>query len=73
MSGLAMWVVYESPADYPGRWVARRHLIAESGSYPTKEHLVAADRETLVALLPPGLVRVDRDPADPPIIREVWL
>jgi hypothetical protein len=69
---LSIWTVYQRPADYPSKFVARRWLASAS--------LVATDDvlidDTLIALrgrLPPGLVQMPRDPSDDPSIVETWL
>lgn len=71
---LAMWVIYENPSDYRGKFVVRIHRPGRDGS-------VVAEREpravvdTLAqarAVVPPLLYRMDRHPDDDPVIVEVW-
>jgi hypothetical protein len=70
-----MWVVTDSPADFPGLYVARKHLITAGADTPTDEfltdHVLEALRRRLVdqgcdALIP-------RHPSDDPVLLEVWL
>jgi hypothetical protein len=73
---LPMWVVYRSPRDYPGSWVARLWHVTRSkleSDWWTRTVLVAPTHEQLVAALPPGLYRMPRAPDDDPAIVEVWL
>ncbi|MBA1280438.1 hypothetical protein [Stutzerimonas stutzeri] len=69
---LSMWTVYERPADHPQQYVARR-WIAIPKAEPTSEFLVADDLESLRQKLPTGLVRMDRNPGDDPVIVETWI
>lgn len=69
---LPMWVVYDSPSDYPGYWVARLHLSLPQPQ-ATDCVLTALTLDTLHWLLPAGLTRLPRQPDDDPAIFEVWL
>jgi hypothetical protein len=70
---LPMWVVYAPVTrEYPGKWVARMHVTLPEPK-PTRFVLVDASLADLRRLLPLGLTRFDRDPADVPEIEEVWL
>jgi len=68
-TGLSLWTVYDSPSDYPGRFVARRFEL----NRPTRLVLVASSLEGVRRLLPPGLYCLPRLPGDEPHIVEVWL
>jgi hypothetical protein len=66
---LDVWIVYDSPSDFPGKFVARRFQVKT----PTPDVLVADTLEGLRKLLPQGLVRLERTPHDQPHIVEVWV
>lgn len=66
---LDVWIVYDSPSDYPGQFVARRFQV----NHPTGDLLTAPTLEALRALLPKGLVRLERTQHDQPHIVEVWV
>ena len=76
-NSLSIWTVYQKPLDYPGHFVARRweNLIVDGApvSRATADVLVAPDLDGLRAQLPAGLVRLDRQPGDGPVIVESWL
>ncbi|MBC3871517.1 hypothetical protein [Undibacterium oligocarboniphilum] len=65
---LAIWVIYNSPIDLPGRFVARKWLLNQ----PTPELLQAQTLEEIRSKLPLGLVRMPRDERDDPKIVESW-
>ncbi len=87
--GMMIYVVYENPTDYPGKFVIRRNLISRGstiqphGIRPVVEvasepDFIADTYDGLAMWLWPkirdeGLTRIARDPMDPPQIREVWL
>lgn len=66
---LQMWVVYDSPVDLPGRFVARKWI----NEMPTSELLQAKTLTELRVKLPGGLWRLNRDESDDPIIVETWM
>lgn len=70
---LALWVVYESPKDFPGEYVARRWLVQRGGAFPTDVHVRAPTLDGVRSLLPVGLFRMNRSPADEPQIVETWI
>lgn len=75
MMDLIMWVVYDSPRDYPGKYVARRWM---TGPYPdglpTDEVIVSDDLEDIRdELSSRGLVCLERYPGDEPQIVECWV
>jgi len=72
---LAIWTVYEHPADYPDKFVARRFDVDASGARPSASILVAPDLETLRDILAfeLHLVKLMRSPEDQPHIVETWL
>lgn len=78
---MSMWVVYFNPKDFPGKYVVRRHAIAEVagafapavGSYATTEHYPCDSLEDARAHVPDELIRLPRRVEDDPVIVEVWL
>ena len=73
---LVMWTVYKHPNDYPGEYVARKFVIAEDSYRCSKESISSRSlREVRNVLrsLYPGLIQLNRPPADEPHIVEVWL
>ena len=64
---LSGWIVMQEQRDYPGKIIARL-----SAGTPTPYVLVADTLAELQAQLPAGLVRSDRQPADPPEVLEIW-
>lgn len=69
---LSIWTVYDRPADYPTKFVARRWL-ATMQLVPTDDVLLDDTLDALRNRLPPGLVQMPRDPSDDPNIVESWL
>lgn len=71
MNGPSMpiWVVYDSPLDLPGRFVARKWVLDK----PTAEILQGKTLEELRAKLPPGLVCLARADEDDSKIVETWI
>jgi hypothetical protein len=67
---LTVWVIYKSPADYPGAWVLRAHDLP--GGQRQECH-VCKSLEEARGLIPAGLSRLDRHPYDDPVIYETWL
>jgi hypothetical protein len=61
-------VLWDLPA-YPKRYAAR---LATSGPVPSPYLLLADTLAGIRNLLPPGLVRAERQPADPPEVVEIW-
>ena len=66
---LESWTIYDSPADLPGRFVARKWVMDR----PTSVVLQHKSLDGLRAQLPGGLICMERQPADDPKIVEVWL
>lgn len=72
---LAMWVVYNSPPDYPGKFVARCWVIRRGEDEPraVPSLCIAPTLEFVRGMLPWGLHRQERRPEDDQTIVEVWL
>ena len=72
-----MWTIYDHPRDYPDSWVARRWEVGGKTRVPapiaTSDMFVADTLEELRALLPPGLVCLNRLPLDDAKVKEVWV
>ncbi len=66
---LFVWVIYDSPIDLPGRFVARKWR----NGVPTLTIEQAQDLDDLRAKLPTGLMRFGRQNGDDPKIVECWL
>lgn len=67
---LPIWVIYDSPRDHPGRFVARLWI----GEEATDTVLFATRIKPLRARLQrAGLVRLERHMDDDPVIVETWL
>ncbi len=71
---LLMYTVYRKPSDFPDSYVVRRWAVsagavaAETGLWCLADSLEGARQS-----IPPGAFRLDRNPADDPVIVEVWL
>jgi hypothetical protein len=71
---LAVYVVYENPADYPARFVVRRQWADHNGVTVELDPLIVAlTLDDARAAIPRGLYRLPRFAADPPQIVETWL
>jgi hypothetical protein len=66
---LQIWVVYNSPIDLPGRYVARKWILDQ----PTAELVQGKTLEEVREKLPQGLKMLPRDLSDDPIIVESWV
>jgi hypothetical protein len=64
---LFAWIVMQDLPEYPGAFVAR--LVTDA---PTPYVLLGHTLAEIQASLPPGLVRSERQPSDPPTVVEVW-
>jgi len=70
---LPMFVVTDHPSDQPDFFVARLYLTLPENT-PTTFTIMHPDLEHLQdALEALGLTKLMRDPADDPVIVEVWL
>jgi hypothetical protein len=68
LGAMTVWVISTAEPDHPGVLVAR--LITQVA---TPYALTAATLPELRGKLPPGLVRSERQPADPKNVVEVWV
>jgi hypothetical protein len=73
---LEVWVVYDSPKDFPGKVVVRKWLAGADFYAPTAEHQVFPDVEAARAWIrstKAGLARLPRHPHDEAVVLETWL
>lgn len=71
---LSLWTITRSPLDFPGKHVARRHIVMpDDEAGPTADHLVGDTLNQVRALLPAGLINLGRAPTDAPAIVETWI
>lgn len=68
-NALSLWVVYDSPIDLPGRFVARKWL----NETPTAELIQGKTLDELRGRLPAGLFRLARAESDDEKIVETWI
>jgi hypothetical protein len=65
----AIWIVYESPPDFPDQYVAKKIKL----NRPTGEFVVGNTMNDVRSKLPKGLFRIERSDRDDPLIRESWI
>lgn len=71
---LTIWTIYQSPLDYPGRFVVRAYDVAGDGQVvPRAEQAVCGSLEEARARVPCGLYWMNRNPVDDPTIVETWI
>jgi hypothetical protein len=73
-NSLVFYVVYHRPKDVPmWEWVIRRQAAGPDGIRKEERLWCVGDTlEEVRRSIPEGLHRMDRDPADHPVIVEVW-
>jgi len=71
--GLAFWVIYNKPSDYPNHFVVRRQRALPGEIVPEKLAQIAETLEEARKLIPPGLYCLGRFPDDDPVIVESWI
>lgn len=70
---LTIWVIYQNPGDYPGRWVLRGHDIGSGTVMPRPACYIADSYDKLLSSLPPGVQRLPHYDGDDPVIYETWM
>lgn len=72
---LALWTIYRSPRDAPGKWVVRRWRVVPGLLDPVPDEASTAhdSLEQARAVVPAGLVMFARAPGDDPVVVETWL
>jgi len=73
MPELAIWTIYKSPTDFPGKFVARKHVVGAGSSRATDDHYVADSLADARGMIPPFLHNLGRQPGDDPVIVESWI
>ena len=68
-----LYVVYFNPSDFPNQHVARRQTAGRGTVAIAADPLVVGTYEQVLAALPDGLTRLERDPNDDPCILEIWV
>lgn len=66
---MILWTIYKYPKDFPKDYVARQFIVDQ----PTEITLVADTYKRIIALIPPGMIRIPRSPFDDPVIVETWI
>lgn len=74
-TGMPMYVVYDHPRDYPGHFVVRPHLIQKEGkpAIRSPNGYLFDDLDSARQFIPIGMVRINRDPSDDPVIVESYI
>ena len=67
------YVIYESPKDYPNKFVMRKWVIESANLIPKEVIAVANTIAEVRKCVPPGFVCLQRSDNDDPIIRETWI
>lgn len=71
---LVLFTIYNSPKDYPGKFVVRRWWIGDGPDpQPTGDFVLADSLDEAREFVPPGLVCFMRSETDDPVIVETWL
>lgn len=74
MDPVEVFTIYDSPSDYPGRFVVRRFVVTGEQITPDAGPTVVADTlETARAAIPYGLIQMPRMEGDDAPIVESWL
>lgn len=66
---LSIYVIYEKPKDFPDKFVVRQW----ENDKPTMQHWFADSLKEARKMVPPGKVRIVRDPGDDSVIVESWI
>jgi len=72
-SRLDVWVVYQNPSDYPGKFVVRPFYVNDTGIRASTDCTVHDDLESARRTIPAGRVRLRRHNADDSVIVETWV
>jgi hypothetical protein len=72
--GLPMFVIYESPTDFPGEFVCRRHMVYAGQVIADRQPWSRGSTiEECRRALPSGVFNLGRDSGDESQITEVWV
>jgi hypothetical protein len=66
---LVMYVLYENPSDYRGKFVLRRQVGPTPDPRPV---IVTPNMLEALAALPRGVTKIGRNQGDDPAIQDVW-
>jgi hypothetical protein len=69
---LCLYMVYRSPDDYPGMYIARKFLINEM-LVATSDVYYGLTLQSVRDQLPKGLIRLPRSPDDAITVVELWM
>lgn len=72
-TAMTMFTIFWNPLDYPGLYVVREFFIKPGEVVPGVLRTIAKTLEEARAAVPPGLVRILRDPNDEVQIVETWV
>lgn len=72
---LELWTIYESPADYPGKFVVRRWEIIDGSREPIAAKSCFVENSLIAARerIPKDRCNLGRQPNDDPVIVETWI
>jgi hypothetical protein len=73
---MKIWTIYEHPADFPDKFIAREFFVGQGAYAPTDVALIAdtlVDVRRMLTRLYPDLVRIERFDVDEPHIVECWI
>jgi hypothetical protein len=68
-----IWVIFDHPRDFPDKFVIRIQEASASGVRHRPEVWLRDSLEEARKVIPPGLVRIERDPSDDSVIVESWI
>lgn len=69
---LEMWTIFDSPLDFPGKFVLRKFTAIDGELVPSPDAQTADTLSEISKLVPFGLVCFSRHFNDEPQIVEVW-
>ena len=71
---MTIWVIYDNPSDYPGKFVLRAQYVLPGNQVGVATEPTAVCDSLMEARswLPPGLYGQGRHPEDDPTIVEAW-
>ncbi len=68
-AGFVAWVIYDHPKDHPSHFVLRRWV----NGTPDREAILCDTIQQAWDEMPRGLVKLQRDRCDDPVILETWI
>lgn len=73
-NALAIWTVYDRPADFPNTFIARKYVIHDGGTSATEDVVVNPHLDSIRQVMRQmGLTCIQRNPEDDPKIVECWI